>query len=812
MLSRVSDTRVFASSEDVVFMTSSRWAHAQAHRCTDEELQGAGDEQLQRPTRLFERAAVDDQQSSMEQACVQSGGGRDDWETGTMELVFLASGAIRAREGCLVGSRRLKLPQGITSSKRTGPDDHDREGNESDGRWDRYRDRKEIQERPSRLWTSSRLRRRAPVEIWRSTESSWSSVSGGSEEEEGAAASEEEEKKKKEEFFSDADSCSIVSESFANSATRKEETARVVGRIPPKRRESRRGDIYDELQEGAAGFAARSTGNLTLTRSSRSNNDLGRENNDVIAGLDEKGILGEDICRELRQQRRQVAPEQVSSVSQVNDAPSLRTEKPWTVGGGRLVLDERIVDVKSKTLSNEGNSNDVIDRLEQELKREKKRVAEQTTHLLEVQGRNQQLRARIKELEAQLATEDSTMSTEVRKASREHEDQRQLSVKEHQSAQFSGLNEHDRLDEVDIPCLSDDTIQQSNESKQLEEGERSLPSDHAKTVLGLRGKLDDMTCRLSEFLAKVECWKSMSKRKVLNCGKTELPVLVESVWSDFPLYSDLLQRRHTETLGSPVDKPMLGPDQQTDLIVFLKKRLRQREDELRQTRVKYVELKELCARQCVREADLQNFINEHRLRGNLPVIRKTASCQPGLTSNDQEQAQDEHLDEARRLICSKAIRKNAVIEKYSDHCDDSSDCMQEAEEPYAVRTLNKHELPENSEIALEVATGQKRETRKQKLLQQQKQQRQQQRVGRLAVSSSSRTNRVPLSMIKAARRHKSIQQLSRSHLPLLGKCPMSCGSHASYLQKEPPAVAAQSKPDVATTGLKRAVGAHRPWM
>ncbi|EQC38130.1 hypothetical protein SDRG_04560 [Saprolegnia diclina VS20] len=48
----------------------------------------------------------------------------------------------------------------------------------------------------------------------------------------------------------------------------------------------------------------------------------------------------------------------------------------------------------------------------------------------------------------------------------------------------------------------------------------------------------------------------------------------------------------------------------------LKRQLQLMEREWRQTHAKYVELKELCARQCVREADLQNFVNEHRLRGN----------------------------------------------------------------------------------------------------------------------------------------------------------------------------------------------------
>ena len=67
---------------------------------------------------------------------------------------------------------QLKLQQAIRFCNRTRTDDHDREENEIEGRWDRCRDKKKIRERPIRIRTSSRLRRRAPVDLWRSKVSS----------------------------------------------------------------------------------------------------------------------------------------------------------------------------------------------------------------------------------------------------------------------------------------------------------------------------------------------------------------------------------------------------------------------------------------------------------------------------------------------------------------------------------------------------------------------------------------------------------------------------------------------------------------
>jgi hypothetical protein len=71
------------------------------------------------------------------------------------------------------------------------------------------------------------------------------------------------------------------------------------------------------------------------------------------------------------------------------------------------------------------------------------------------------------------------------------------------------------------------------------------------------------------------------------------------------------------------------------------------EQELEQLHAKYVELKELCARQCVREADLQNFINEHRLKGNLVIPVKTSYS---TGSNSITQQAQEKKERSRGLL------------------------------------------------------------------------------------------------------------------------------------------------------------------
>ncbi|RHY36326.1 hypothetical protein DYB38_004024 [Aphanomyces astaci] len=52
----------------------------------------------------------------------------------------------------------------------------------------------------------------------------------------------------------------------------------------------------------------------------------------------------------------------------------------------------------------------------------------------------------------------------------------------------------------------------------------------------------------------------------------------------------------------------LGPSKDAAAVAMLQRRLALVDKEYRHTHTKYIELKELCARQCVREADLQNFV------------------------------------------------------------------------------------------------------------------------------------------------------------------------------------------------------------
>ncbi|ETV79907.1 hypothetical protein H257_07114 [Aphanomyces astaci] len=76
----------------------------------------------------------------------------------------------------------------------------------------------------------------------------------------------------------------------------------------------------------------------------------------------------------------------------------------------------------------------------------------------------------------------------------------------------------------------------------------------------------------------------------------------------------------------------LGPSKDAAAVAMLQRRLALVDKEYRITHTKYIELKELCARQCVREADLQNFVNEHRLRGQCSLRLPSSTTGPNITS------------------------------------------------------------------------------------------------------------------------------------------------------------------------------------
>ncbi|RLN54310.1 hypothetical protein BBJ29_007451 [Phytophthora kernoviae] len=214
------------------------------------------------------------------------------------------------------------------------------------------------------------------------------------------------------------------------------------------------------------------------------------------------------------------------------------------------------------------------------------------TQLLEEQGKNQQLHARIEALEAKLAAKDSNLGSKVKEAAHEHEVRTQT-LENEWADRVKALEEQLRQKDACIAQLERDKEQLKAALRKVKRTADDLEKDR---------RLND---------------KEMTLSKEVN------------------------QQKENPNAATTQQHPVSVDDEQSGALVFLKKRLRQREDELRQTHVKYVELKELCARQCVREADLQNFINEHRLRGNL-IIRKKNDADSKNAEDNQAHVQDDH--------------------------------------------------------------------------------------------------------------------------------------------------------------------------
>ncbi|POM57648.1 Hypothetical protein PHPALM_37810 [Phytophthora palmivora] len=451
------------------------------------------------------------------------------------------------------------------------------------------------------------------------------------------------------------------------------------------------------------------------------------------------------------------------------------------------------------------------------------------TQLLEEQDKNQQLRDRIQVLEVQIA-ENSETSSKLRDVACEKE--KIQSTEKEQVDRIKALEEQVRLQETTIARLKQDKEQLKVTMKQLKKTGSNSSNDQrsdTREVLDLRTEVEDVTRCLHEFLANVELWKNNSKKEMQNCDdKTDLSALLEHVWLDFPQFPGISSRPRNERLIPSVDKQEQSipgtTDEQDDAILFLKKRLRQREDELRQTHVKYVELKELCARQCVREADLQNFINEHRLRGNL-VIRKKSGAKPNATIDNQEQEQDDYRGEQRPSTRTNVItgrgtnsptsyerdeENNSINNEYLDNQEDNGDNEEEDAEDaeFPVRTpkifvqvgrngVYEHASPTSSAVAQKLAADRNRGKRKTQSKQQQ------QRIERIRLvpspSLTQRYERVPTPTTTSARRKKSI--LSKKtlrndsyHPAKLGECPPGCGSRPSFMGRKPPTPAARAMP------------------
>jgi hypothetical protein len=830
MLSRVEDTRVFESSEDVIFASSGR--HRPRVR-SQQQLETHEDEKLhpQHPYRM--RRRVLQQENGEFNASV----GQDEQELTSfsrqdqqpMQFVFLSSGEIRAREDCPPGLALPKLQYGQRFRQPQKPRlQYEESDAESDS--DEEVDRRQ-HSRLDRQKTAGQPRRTPRMAASPSSSSS------------GPASSESDDA----DISSDEES-DLAASKLSDAAGNQETEAR------EQRRQGLRSAEHQDRGHGRWATKPARNGVKRMPTHSLKLDHLRVEEEEGSAGRGSSSRRTADL-RDEKASSSQATPrgssqrpaplENVSQWEDPHDVPTRRTKRSPKMEVSHLVSEEPTPKPKGTAASSARKEEEMIDRLESELQKEKTRVLEKMSQLLDEQGKNQQLQDRVEALEAQLAGKDDETNNRLREAARKQELQR-VSTDTDQAARMSALEEQARAQEAKI---ARDKEQLKTVLKQLKNAGSSPSKQHSdvQDSAVLRAELDAMTRRLHDFLVKVERWKNSSKEAMGSCDdKTSLPALLEQVWLDFPQFPETSYKGDPSP-SSQQQQATPGADEQADAVLFLKKRLRQREDELRQTHVKYVELKELCARQCVRETDLQNFINEHRLRGNL-IIRKSSGPEPNGTGSSQEQPQDKRQDDRRRsaklkLISSRGTNTPAFHERdddgdafvnddYSDNQDDNDDYEEEEEYEYPVRApkvfvqvghegVYEHASPSNSAVAQKLAVERSRGKRKTQLKQHQQQP---QRVERIRLTPSPRLaqryERVPTPTANSARRKKSAQQQlpqhsSKPHQPTLGECPPGCGSRLSSTRRKAPCTAAGPKPvkrPVATTASKGAIGVIRPWM
>ncbi|KAG3113694.1 hypothetical protein PI124_g6055 [Phytophthora idaei] len=844
MLSRVEDVRVFESSEDVIIRSSSRRSyschqqlngvqHQLRNRVTDKQIEVEEDEQLhpQHPYRMRKRVLQQEYEDFNhleevdDEMLVPS---RKQESNKPMEFVFLSSGEIRAREDCPPGLELPKLQQ-----------DHDAKTNRRLEYQTEAYSSEEVREyqgqnrRSQRVMKASRQQvRRQPVARQRNTRFASSPSSSSSQSESSLS---------KDADVSSDDNESLTSKVSEESQQRlREERAEFQAQT---RRQARNAESRVSEQERFRVKTPRSSVKRTPTRSLKldhlriEEDEMSDHASDRVrsshrsASIREEKSPSSDDSRESRQRPAPLSP--VSPLEDTNDVPTRRTKRSPKMEVSHLDSNEPTPKLKSKATSSATREETTDARLESELQKEKKRVLEKMTQLLDEQGKNQQLRDRVEALEAQLAAKESETSNTIR----EHEVQTQ-SIEKKQAE----LEEQVRLQEATIARLKNDKDQLKAAVKQLKKTASNPPSDQhldSNKATNLRTELDDMTRVLEDFLAKVERWKDKTKKELQNCeDMSDLPALLEQKWLKFPQFPGVSARPHKES-SSPLSEQQSTPGtEEQDDVLFLKKRLRQREEELRQTHVKFVELKEICARQCVREADLQNFINEHRLRGNL-IIRKNSDTKPNEVATNQESVPDEHQDERRsansklKMISSRGTNTpasyhededNFVNDEYSDNQEDNDEYEEGEEYGYPVRApkvfvqvghegVYEHASSTDSAVAQKLAADRRQGKRK----------KQQQRVERIRLvpspSLAQRYERVPTPTTTTRRKKCTQQSLpqsssTRPHPDMMGDCPPGCGSRPSFLNRKTPTAARTKtvKRSVSTTTSRGAVGVVRPWM
>lgn len=422
-----------------------------------------------------------------------------------------------------------------------------------------------------------------------------------------------------------------------------------------------------------------------------------------------------------------------------------------------------------------------------ELQREKKRVLEKMTQLLEEQGKTQALQLKVEEYEAKM----KGMERKLVAISRQEQQQPPPTVSPHdgrlrdREERIKMLMEELRAKDELVVRLRQQVSEQ-NTARNREEENRVGRMKQRETAMA--SQLEELMNRVTVFHAQVETWKTNSREALESCDKrADVLDLLDEVWSDFPQF-----------VGSSTDEnkgagSRAATSESSTTIRFLTKKLRQKEEELRVTHVKYVELKELCARQCIREADLQNFINDHRLRGNL-VIRNPSN-QVNQTNGGQHAVRDGQ-ENHRRTANSYSNNQKEESGSDDDHEDDEEEMVPVRKPRVFIDIKRGMQQPSSNIEHVRLAPSPGLAQRYQ----------QQQAVHQRTKSSSTATSRVP-TVASASRTFATARKNQTRTTTTTMASRMS-----TMTQKRPPAAATRHGSVVAPSRRPSSQLAPRPWV
>ncbi|CAK4134412.1 unnamed protein product [Aphanomyces euteiches] len=312
--------------------------------------------------------------------------------------------------------------------------------------------------------------------------------------------------------------------------------------------------------------------------------------------------------------------------------------------------------------------------LETLLQNEKKRSLDKMRLLLDEQDKSHDLQTRFAALQAKVSSFESTSTRQIAhieelKASLAASEARNASLVA-DLAQKS--NQIDRLaEDVAEKSVQIAVLQASPQASITQTSSTQTSSPKASPNSNAASKEPSTTAEtqekssLTSILQAVRVWKEMADNWCTQSTISQSKTL-ESLLLEFPSIPS------TEDNG-------VSPGLTTEasaVIAMLKRRLAYVDKEWRQTHSKYVELKELCARQCVREADLQNFVNEHRLRGQcslrLPSSNTVAAPTPStalqspLPDNEITKEQSPRYDESKKPPVPRGHMK-VIIKRSHGH-------------------------------------------------------------------------------------------------------------------------------------------------